>query len=307
MIYALASLSPPVSEMSALVVVGRGPDWNDMALHRACKRLLGASRIVRACDLSAYVGPEGVRFWHGSGELRRPDACFVRSLGQGSYEQLVARLAILRAMEAQGTLVVNPTWALERVKDKFSTLLALRRAGFLVPKTYLTESASVAYSFCGSMREFVYKPIVGGLGFGSMLFGDRDLAFNIFRLLERQGCPLYVQEFVGRVERELRVIVVAEEVVACVEKVGPPGSWKRNVAQGARMVRARAPSELREMCIRACEKLGLFYAGIDVLESDEDYVALEVNGAPNWRGAQEATGIDIARILVQKIAAFLKR
>ena len=268
---------------------------------------MGSSRLVRACDLSAYVGPDGLRFWHGGGELGLPDLCFLRSLGQGTYEQLTARAAILKAMESAGSLVLNPTSALEKVRDKFSTLIALKQAGFLVPRTYLTESSSVAYTACGSIRRFVYKPLIGSLGFGSMLFDDRDLAYNILRLLERHGCPLHIQEFVEDAVRELRVFLISGEIVACAEKMPEPGAWKRNVAQGARMVEAEPPPGLEELCSRVSESLGLFYAGLDVIEvEDGGLVALEVNGAPNWRGLQEATGVDIAELLVGEAVELLR-
>jgi len=277
-------------------------------LYRACKEQLGPSRIVRACDLSAYVGPYGLRFWHGSRELSPPDACFIRSLGPGHHEQLVSRSAVLRALASSGSLVVNPIGALEKVRDKFSTLTVLREVGFSVPRTFLTESAYLAYSFSRSMPKFVFKPLTGSLGLGSMLFQDEDLAFNILKLLEGKGCPLHLQEFVGNVERELRLFIIDGEVVACVEKMAPegPSSWRRNVALGARTLKAEAPKELEELCLRAVEKLGLLYAGIDILEVKGSFVALEVNGAPNWKGAQEATGKDIARLLVLKVKEMLK-
>jgi len=198
--------------------------------------------------------------------------------------------------------------ALEEVKDKFSTLIALREVGFSIPRTFLTESAYVAYSFSRSMPKFIFKPLTGSLGFGSMLFQDEDLAFNILKLLEGKGCPLHLQEFIGDVEREFRVFIIGGEVVACVEKVPPGGggSWRRNVALGARTLEARVPKELEDLCLRAVEKLGLFYAGLDVLEVRGSFVALEVNGAPNWKGVQEATGKDIARLLVLKVREMLK-
>ena len=293
--------------MSALVVVGRGPDWSDMTLHRACRRILGSSRIVRACDLSASVGPEGLRLWHGSGELEAPDVCFIRALGPGNHEQLVARAAVLRALELAGSTLINSISALERARDKFSALLALRSAGLEVPRTFLTESPYLAYALCREMDKFVFKPLTGSLGFGSMVFEDRDMAFNILKRLEEHGCPLHVQEFVEDVERELRLFVVDGQVVACAEKRARPGSWKRNVAQGGSMVKAEAPEELEKACVRVVEALGLFYAGVDVLKTRSgSFVALEVNGAPNWRGLQEATGINIAELLVSRVAEKLR-
>ena len=292
--------------MLALIVVGRGPDWNDLALARACRQLFGSSRLVRAQDLSAYVGPDGIKLWHGPGELMVPEACFIRSLGHGTHEQLVARKAVLRAAEELGSLLINPIQALERARDKFSALLALRRAGFMVPRTYLTELSPVAYRLSSSMGKFVFKPITGSLGFGSMLFEDRDLAFNILRMLETHGYPLYLQEFLGEGGRELRIFMLAGEVVASAEKIGPPGSWKKNVAQGARMIRAEVPAELEEMCEKAVQELGLFYAGLDVIEVDGQFIALEVNAAPNWKGLQECTGLDIGYLLASKVLEQLR-
>jgi len=292
----------------ALVVCGRGPGWSDIMLHKACKRAFGGARLVRACDLSASISDESVRFWHGGAELKRPDVCFIRSLGSGTQEQLTARMAVLRAMEASGSSTINPVSGLLNARDKFSSLLALREAGFSIPKTHLTESSSMAYHLCEGLGKLVFKPILGSLGFGSMLFEDRDLAFNVLGLLERHGYPLYVQAFMGDAERELRAFVIADELVACVEKVARPGAWKRNIAQGARMVMAEAPPGLEELCLKALDKLGLFYAGIDLLEmADGRLVALEANASPNWRGLQEATGLDIAGLLVERVLEELRR
>ena len=294
--------------MLALVICGRGPGWSDMMLYRACRRAFGDARLVRACDLSASLDDGGIKFWHGGAELELPDACFIRSLGPGTHEQLVARTAVLRAMELSGSLAINPVSALLSAKDKFSSLLALREAGFSIPRTYLTEASSVAYHLCERMEKLVYKPLLGSLGFGSMLFEDRDLAFNVFGLLERHGCPLYVQAFMEDVKRELRALVIGDELVACVEKVAKPGAWKRNIAQGARMVMAEAPPGLEELCLRALRRLGLFYAGVDVLEmADGRLVALEANASPNWRGLQEATGLDIAGLLVERVLEELRK
>ena len=294
--------------MSALVVCGRGPGWSDVMLYRACRRAFRSARLVRACDLSASADDRGVRFWHGGAELGRPDVCFIRSLGPGTHEQLAARMAVLRAMEESGVLTINSVSALWSAKDKFSSLLALREAGFSIPTTYLTESSSAAYHLCEHMEKLVYKPLMGSLGFGSMLFEDRDLAFNIFSLLERHGCPLYVQAFLGDVRRELRALAIADELVACVEKKALSGAWKRNVAQGGQMIMTEAPPGLEELCLRALRKLGLFYAGIDVLEMGNGrLVALEANASPNWRGLQKATGLDIAELLVERALEELRK
>jgi glutathione synthase/RimK-type ligase-like ATP-grasp enzyme len=49
--------------------------------------------------------------------------------------------------------------------------------------------------------------------------------------------------------------------------------------------------------------VGADYAGVDLLTgSDGRTYVLEVNGIPGWRGLQQATGLDIAGLLVDYLA-----
>jgi len=290
-----------------MIVYGRAFDRSNKQLYQACKNLIGKPVLARIMDLSACVGPEGSRFWHGDKELGRVDLCFLRSFGSGSFEQVTKRVSMMEHLELSGAFVVNSTQAYRRARDKYLTMCTLAKLGVPIPSTYVTEMAHWAYRVCKGFRQVVYKPIMGSLGFGSMKFDSPDLAFNAYTTLERLDQPLYVQEYVEKRRRDIRVFVLGERVLASICRVARSMEWKTNVAQGAQVKPIQLSSKLEKLAVSAARVLGLLYAGVDILEDGKRAVVLEVNGAPSWQGLQRATGVDVAEGLVRFVVDYVKR
>jgi len=281
-----------------MIVYGRALDDNIKQLHSACKRHFGKTVMARVMDLSAYVGPDGSRFGHADKPLDNIDLCFLRSFGHGSCEQITKRVSMMEHLELSGTSMINPTYAYRKTKDKYSMIYTLARAGLQVPKTYVTEMAHWAYRASQELKQTVYKPIMGSLGFGSMKFDNVDLAFNAYTTLECLGQPLYIQEYLGKPNRDIRAFVLGDSVIASMYREVLPQQWKTNVAQGAKTSPAKLSIELQDFAVKASKTLNLLYAGVDILETDQGPVVLEVNAAPSWQGLRRTTGIDIADKLV---------
>lgn len=285
--------------MNAMIVYGRSLDINDRNLYAACKKVIGKVILARIMDLSVYVGADGSRFWCGDGEIEGVDLCFLRSFGPGSCEQTMKRSSMMEHFESSGTLVVNPVLAFQRARNKYSTIFALAKAGVPVPRTYVTEMAHWVYRASRDLKQTVYKPIVGSLGFGSMKFDNPDLAFNAYKFLEQLGQPLYVQEYLEKPGRDIRAFVIGENISASICRIAAPEEWRTNVAQGGKAEPIQLTEELRELTLKATKILGLIYAGVDVLETQHGPILLEVNGSPSWQGLQSATGVNVAEQLVQ--------
>jgi len=290
-----------------MIVYGRGLDANNEQLYAACKKLIGKTILARVMDLSSYVGPDGSRFWHGDHEIFDVDLCFLRSFGPGSCEQITRRISMMEHLESSGTRVINPTYAYLKARDKYLAIFTLAKVGLPIPKTYITEMAHWAYRAGQNFRQVVYKPIIGSLGFGSVKFSDLDLAFNAYKTLEGWGYPLYVQEYLEKPGRDIRVFVIKEKVLAAIHRIAPSGEWKTNVAQGGKTQPIKLPKELEKLALKAVETLGLFYAGVDILETENGPVLIEVNGTPSWQGLQKATGINVAESLVKSVVDSAKR
>jgi len=292
--------------MKSVIVYGRVLDENNKQLYAACKKIIGRATLVRIMDMSACIEAEKSRFWYGEKEITGIDLCFLRSFGPGSCEQITKRISMMEHLEFSGARVINPTYAYRKVRDKYSMIYTLAKAGLPVPKTYVTEMANWAYRASRDFSQIVYKPIVGALGLGSMKFDDSDMAFNAFKTLERLGHPLYIQQYLDKPSRDIRVFVIADKVLASIYRIASPGKWKTNVAQGSQVEAFKLSDELGEISLKAVKAAGLLYAGVDIIETSNGPVVLEVNGSPSWQGLQQATGVNVAEHLVTFAADLVK-
>jgi len=53
--------------------------------------------------------------------------------------------------------------------------------------------------------------------------------------------------------------------------------------------------------VRAAKTMGLNVAGVDLIQSDEGPMILEVNSSPGLEGIESASGTDIADLIVSYI------
>jgi ribosomal protein S6--L-glutamate ligase len=294
-------------KMQAMIVYGRALDQNNKQLYQACKKLVGKTILARIMDMSTYISQEESRFWVGDREIKNVTLCFLRSFGPGSCEQLNKRICLMEHFAMTNTTVINLPEAFQKVRNKFSTACILKNAGLPVPKTYLTEMAHWAYRASRNFKQTVYKPLIGSLGFGSMKFDNIDMAFNAYKTLEQMGQPIHIQEYLENPGRDIRAFVIGEQVIASIYRIAPSNTWKSNVAQGSQCKPLQLQPQLEEQVLKATKVLNLFYAGVDILETVDGPVFLEVNGAPSWQGLREATGVNVAEHLVQYAIRLAKK
>ena len=83
-------------------------------------------------------------------------------------------------------------------------------------------------------------------------------------------------------------------------------NWKNNVSQGGRVERCEITNEIEELALKVKDALGLFYAGVDLIESEDGLKVLEVNSTPSWIGLSKVSEINIADKLLEKIVQHVK-
>ncbi len=238
-----------------------------------------------------------------------PSAAILRSLGRfPTVETMLKRINTLNQLAREVPVVNNPQ-SLLLARDKYASLKILSNHGIPVPRTLVTEDPYEALKFIENVGSVVIKPLSGTMGLGSFRVDDPDTAYRILTIVASLKQPIYVQEYVKKKgNRDIRVFVVDGEAVAAAFRIAKPGSWKTNVAQGARTEPAPLPEDVREIAVKATEALNLCYAGVDIAEREEGgYVVFEVNASPLWRGLYEATGIDPAPYIVKAVVESLKR
>jgi len=257
-------------------------------------------RYVPIQRLSVRMSQEGVFVETRRGPVR-PDVVVIRGIGfLLDSNTMIRRVTTLEILEEEGAAAINPVRGLMASRDKLMSLYILRKAKIPVPPTVVTEDLFYAYNATKALETVVVKPIQGSRGFGAMLFSDPDLAFQVMRTLLISRNPLYIQKYVEKPNRDIRVIVVDGRAIGCMYRIS--NMWKTNIAQGARAEPCSLSPELEDIAVRATKALGLVYAGIDIGEARDGYVVFEVNASPDWRGFKSSTGINPAQHIAEYIA-----
>jgi len=275
-----------------------------------CRRLLEAIRdagckplYLQPSMISAVVG-DGV-IYHG--RRLELDAVIVRSIGRFlSLEVFLRRMGLLAQLEEQGVLVVNPYKALMNTRDKYTSTRILRRAGIPVPDTLVTEDPAEALRYAEKWGDVVIKPLTGSMGLGAFRATSTDQVYRIVMMITSLGQPIYMQRFIEKKgNRDIRVFVVGDKPIAAIYRVAPPGSWRTNIARGAKPIPLSEPGEAGRLAVKATKALGLLYSGVDIAETREGLVVFEANASPLWRGLYQATGIDPARHIIELVLGLL--
>ncbi len=222
------------------------------------------------------------------------DGAIVRSLGSMvNLSQFLRRVAVLEALEITGVTIMNPLFPLLISRNKLHSLLKLKAAGIKVPETFSSESLREAYNRAVSYKTSVIKPIIGSRGYGITLAPDPDVAFVVLKALMVNRQPPLIQRYFRSRDYDVRVFVVGEKVVGAMKRIAV-GSWKTNIAQGGRGEKLVPDPDLEALALKATKVLGLWYAGVDIVEREGEYYVLEVNASPDWQELERVTEVNPA-------------
>jgi len=256
-------------------------------------------------ELVARIRYKPVASVGGTGILEDLSALITRPIGRGSLEEIIFRMDLLYRLERLGMLIVNPPSSIERSVDKYYTLALLEEQGLPVPRTAVTESHREALKcFYELGGDVVVKPLFGSRGVGSTRISDPDVATRVFRTVSFYHGVLYIQEFVPHGVSDVRAFVVGDLVIASMQRVAE--TWKTNVSLGAKPVPLQLPKELEDLAVRTAKTIGCKVAGVDILESPNGPLIVELNSQPGWRGLQSVTNVNIADEIVQYVLSELK-
>ena len=205
--------------------------------------------------------------------------------------------AALRQFELLGSYPLNESVAITRARDKLRSLQLLARQGIDLPITGIAHSPDDTHDLIEMVggAPLVVKLVEGTQGIGVVLAETRQAAESVVDAFRGLNAHILVQEYIKEAKgRDIRCLVVGDEVVASIERQAKEGDFRSNLHRGgvARVVEI-TPRE-REMALLAARTLGLDVAGVDILRADRGPLVMEVNASPGLEGIEKTTGIDIA-------------
>ena len=210
------------------------------------------------------------------------------------------------AIEGQGTKVVNCLNTGIFAGNKLFTHMLLQKAGVATP------DATVAFSKDSALKALekngfpkIIKPTVGSWGRMVSKINDMDAAEGIIDGREAMY-PIhqvhFLEEFVERPPRDIRVIVIGDNVAAGIYRNSGDGNWKTNTHLGGSAEICEISNELEDICIKAKDAVHGDIVGIDLMESkDKGMVVHEINNTTEFRNVVRVTGVDIPKLMLEYV------
>ena len=239
------------------------------------------------------------------GDWKQYDAVLERSISYSSG------LNILRILNAWGIPTVNTARVAEACGDKLATSAALAKANLPQPRNlvaFSTEAALEAIETIG--YPVVIKPVVGSWGRLLAKINDRDAAEAVLEHKSVLGSVshsiFYIQEYIPKPDRDIRVFVMGDEAVTAIYRKSP--HWITNTARGGEGEVCKLTPELTDICISAAKAVGGGVLAIDILEHPQrGYLINEINHTMEFHTLMPITNVDVAGMMVEYLLKVARR
>jgi [lysine-biosynthesis-protein LysW]--L-2-aminoadipate ligase len=222
-------------------------------------------------------------------------------------------LYITSCLEFLDFRVINKFKVGQTCGNKLITSLTLTKHDVPTPKTHFAFSAESAIELINKTGfPLVLKPIIGSWGRGVFPIRDEEMANILLEMREESDSPLarifYIQEMVKRPPRDLRCIVVGDEIVAAIYRYSAQNEWRTNVARGGKAEAAPITNELEDIALRAARAVGGGVLGVDLMEDEKRGLLVhEVNNTVEFRGASNVCEGDIPGAIIDYALLIAKK
>jgi [lysine-biosynthesis-protein LysW]--L-2-aminoadipate ligase len=224
--------------------------------------------------------------------------------GMGQYDAVLVRCIshsqayyVTRWLESLGIPAVSSHQVVANCGDKMLTTSLLQEAGLPTPRTVIAFSPETALEAVEEMGyPVVLKPLFGSWGRLLARINDRDAAEALIEHKATLGGYLhgifYIQEYVGKPGRDIRVVVVGDEVVYCIYRQSD--HWITNTARGGEGLPCTVTDEIYRLSQSASRAMGGGIVAVDLLETPDDRLLVcEVNHTPEFHSSVHVSAEDI--------------
>ena len=210
--------------------------------------------------------------------------------------------AVLRQFEVGNVYSINESIAITRSRDKLRAHQLLARKGIGQPVTSYAHSARATDKLIESVGgpPLILKLTASTHGNGVLLAETKKAAEALINAFRGIGSDFLVQEYIEEAGgSDIRCLVVGGRVIASMQRTATKGEYRSNLHRGGKAESIKLRPEERSLAVRAAAVMGLDFAGVDIIRSDEGPKVLEVNSSPGLEGIEKATGIDIAGKIIE--------
>lgn len=212
---------------------------------------------------------------------------------------------IAKRLEKSGLPVFNSADSIAKCDDKALTYIELENIvkqpkTLISPKCYfevdMSEFVDKAIDILGF--PLVFKECFGSFGFQVYLCNTPADIYS--HITDR---PFILQEFISESSgTDKRLEIVDGRCVSCARRENK-NDFRSNVTNGGTMTSCTPSQYEIDTAVKACEVLGLTFAGVDILD---DGSVCEVNSNAHIINIMDSTGVDIAPLIFDAIKRKIK-
>ena len=265
--------------------------FEEKALYEKTQSMGIKSKIVDAKTLTIGTCSKAKDFQLGDVILQRSVSYY-----RGLY--------LTACLEFLGFKVINRFEVGQVCGNKLITSIRLAENKIPTPKTQFAFSAeSGLETIKNNGFPVVLKPIVGSWGRGIYPLRDLETASMIIEMREEDDSPLsriyYIQEMVDRPSRDIRCIVIGDQVLTAIYRYSSQSEWRTNVALGGKVELASITKEMEDLALSAARAVGGGILGVDMMEDkNRGLVVHEINNTVEFRGAASVSKADIPNQMI---------
>ena len=218
--------------------------------------------------------------------------------------------SVLRQFEMMDVYPLNESVAITRSRDKLRSMQLLSRKGIGMPVTGFANKPDDIKDLIKMVggAPLVVKLLQGTQGIGVVLAETQKAAESVIEGFMGVKADILVQEYIKEAGgADIRCFVIGGKVVAAMKRQAAAGEFRSNLHRGGNASLIKITPEERSTAVRAAKIMGLNMAGVDILRSNHGPVIMEVNSLPGLQGIEEATGKDVAGLVIKFIESHYQK
>lgn len=213
------------------------------------------------------------------------------SYGTAVLEHLNNNLKIFSTQTAIG---------IKTAADKLISAQKISQAKLRTPRTVLGDRAvHVAWMLeqIGGLPA-ISKSLTGSRGTGVYPLMDEYQSNVFLENFFQRNENLLLQKFIDGGSKDIRAIVIDNEVVVAMERTARKGELRANISRGGSGRKIELSNEDKTICINAARACGLEVAGVDLMKQpDGTTFVIEINGNYGYH-IETITKTDISTPLI---------
>ena len=217
--------------------------------------------------------------------------------GANIVTHLIENIGIFSTQTGAGLLTAS---------NKLRTTMKLSSEGIRVPRTIGAYSPLHPDFLVKKVAGLpaVAKTLTGSQGRGVIILKDEEQTNTTLEAFWRDDTPMKLQAYIEGGKRDIRAIVVGDNVVSAMERTGNK-DFRANLSQGGSGRKIELTDIQKDLCVKASQALGLDFSGVDIMiDVEKKAYVIEVNGNPGT-GIIKITGqnhfVDLVKFVEEKV------